>query len=335
MDNQNSVPVPDLSPLMDIPSPLPPEPPQPLTPQPAKSNRGILILLALFFFISLPVLALFVTQRNQIADIRNRAEIDPGQCNIESDVSCVGKDPGSSCEGNLNICNVVGGLVTSPRCACQPAAGGCTKNDDCTAPLVCDIPTGQCRQRTCTEVGGTCVTLGDCSKRGGSLMSGVCGDSSGIIVGECCNLSPGSTNTPVPTTNVPPTNVPPTNVPPTNVPPTNVPPSNTPTRTPTSTIAPPTSTPVVGRCVAMKIYRAGVAIVPSTVRPGDSIVIALVGNHSSITGARIKINSETTWREEFTRKNAAGEWIFDYTVPLTGVTSISITGQLLIGQTWQ
>ena len=71
---------------------------------------------------------------------------------------------------------------------------------------------------------------------------------------------------------------------------------------------------------------------PNTLQAGDTIVIAVVGTNA--TQARIKINGEANWRVS-TTTNAAGEWIFTYQIPTSGVTSFSIQGELFIGGVWR
>jgi hypothetical protein len=120
---------------------------------------------------------------------------------------------------------------------------------------------------------------------------------------------------------------------PTNTPVATNTPTNTPTRTPTPTPTnTPTPTPVIGQCLNIKLYKNNVVVIPTTLQPGDTIVIAVVGTNA--TQARIQINNETTWRVS-TTKNASGEWIFNYTIPTTGVTSLKIQGELFIGGVWQ
>lgn len=94
----------------------------------------------------------------------------------------------------------------------------------------------------------------------------------------------------------------------------------------------PTATPVIGQCLNVKIYKNDVVVTPSSLMPGDTIVVSIVAVNA--TQARIKINNETTWRTT-TTKNTAGEWVFPaYTIPV-GTLNMSINGQILVNTVWQ
>lgn len=386
--SDTSVPIPDLSSLMDSPSPVTPEPssdtsadplmtppsPPPEVPPEKKSHKGVLMAILLFFLISVPVIGVFVSQRANIADLRNLAVYNSQPCNPLVDTASICQNGDLyKCQSDLKwhlessgICSTDSTPTPVPDCRtlgcpqfqrCEPTVTGgwscqqdaeCTKNSDCTREnYVCDIPNGRCILRACTPPVGKCVTFGECPT--GQNQDGRCGDSSGIIVGQCCALSvnvPTITPAPSPTPTIidtitptqPPNQTPQPTSPgggndptPTNPPGNTVAPTATRTPTPNPSHSP---TPVIGQCQNIKIYKNDVVIVPgpTTLAANDVIKIAVAGTNA--TEARIKINNELAWRTS-TTKNTAGEWTFDYTIPSTGVTTFTIIAELFIGGVWQ
>lgn len=108
------------------------------------------------------------------------------------------------------------------------------------------------------------------------------------------------------------------------------------TNTPTPTNPPgvtntPTPTPLSGQCQDIKIYKNDATVDPSTLKPGDSIVIAVAG--ANATKARVKING-ADWVESAS-VNSSGEYTFSYTIPASGVTNFDIVAQLFIGDQWR
>lgn len=101
--SDTSVPIPDLSSLMDSPSPVTPEPssdtsadplmtppsPPPEVPPEKKSHKGVLMAILLFFLISVPVIGVFVSQRANIADLRNLAVYNSQPCNPLVDTASI------------------------------------------------------------------------------------------------------------------------------------------------------------------------------------------------------------------------------------------------------
>ncbi len=133
--NNTSVPVPDLSALMDttdstnqstapmnssstttVPQPLVDDPPHSSipnnSPPPKKMNKGILIAVILFFLISLPILGVVINQQRQLADTRGRAY--PGEVCTTGAASCLGSTDGTPCGGNGGYCQGNG----SGLCGC-------------------------------------------------------------------------------------------------------------------------------------------------------------------------------------------------------------------------
>lgn len=107
--------------------------------------------------------------------------------------------------------------------------------------------------------------------------------------------------------------------------PTRRPPGN-PDPTPTTPIGrnTPTPTSIAPICVNIKIYKGGTQVSPSTLRPGDNVVLAVKGNLTP-TKARFRINGGAF--EETTTKNASDEFTLNYTVP-DGVPSFVIEAEV-------
>lgn len=114
---------------------------------------------------------------------------------------------------------------------------------------------------------------------------------------ECRGGGGGGTPTPPPPTRPPSSSPTPTRV---NTP--------TPTRVNTPT---PTLPPIISQCNSIKIYKNGQVVSnPSTLRPGDRVVLAVAGGNA--TKGRIRVNGGAF--TETTTKNTAGEYIVNYTI---------------------
>lgn len=99
---------------------------------------------------------------------------------------------------------------------------------------------------------------------------------------------------------------------------------DTPQPTPTATI------PAGAQCRNIKLYKDTTVITPSDLRPGDQITIAIVGDNA--TKARARVNG-SAWTET-TTKNAAGEFIIQFTVPPSGGT-FTIEAEVHQNGVWQ
>ncbi len=105
----------------------------------------------------------------------------------------------------------------------------------------------------------------------------------------------------------------------------------TPTEGPTVRGTPtPTEGPTV-QCRNIKIYKGGVQVTPSTLQPGDAVVLAVVGQNAS--KARIRVNDAAF--TETSTKNSSGEFTLDFTVPTSGVTSFKIEAEVFKDGVWQ
>lgn len=85
----------------------------------------------------------------------------------------------------------------------------------------------------------------------------------------------------------------------------------------------PTTPTVIPQCNSIKIYKNGAVVTPSTLQPGDAIVIAVAGGNA--TKARIRVNGGS-WTET-TTKNGAGEYTMNYVIP-TGPTRFRIESEI-------
>jgi len=93
----------------------------------------------------------------------------------------------------------------------------------------------------------------------------------------------------------------------------------------------PTATPVIHSCTYLKIYKNGVQVTPSTLLPGDTVILAVKGNGNP-ERARFRVNG-SAWTES-TSSNNAGEFIRTYTVP-TGVTDFVIDAEVFVDNAWK
>lgn len=103
----------------------------------------------------------------------------------------------------------------------------------------------------------------------------------------------------------------------------------TPTNTPKPP-PPPTATVVPGQCLNIKIYKNGVVVDPNTLRPGDQVILAVMGT-TNTTKAHFRVNG-SAWTETST-KNAAGEYIIAYTIP-SGIVHILVEAEVFANGIW-
>jgi len=96
--------------------------------------------------------------------------------------------------------------------------------------------------------------------------------------------------------------------------------------TPTNT---PTPTTITGQCENIKIYKGNEVVNPNTLKPGDQIVIAVVGTNA--TKARVRVNGGTF--TEITEKNSNNEYTYNFTIPRSG--QFTIEAEVYIGGTWR
>lgn len=111
------------------------------------------------------------------------------------------------------------------------------------------------------------------------------------------------------------------------------PPDNPPEPTPT-----PPPTPI---CLNIKIYKAGVQVTPSTLKPDDLIQITVMGTGAP-TKARFRVNgtqiigdtdTDPNWTISTTKKTGTEEYSVDYTIP-TGVTQFLFEAETFAAGAW-
>lgn len=112
--------------------------------------------------------------------------------------------------------------------------------------------------------------------------------------------------------------------------PTVPPGTNHPTQPPGNDTPTPTS-PAIHECTNLKIYKDGVQVTPSTLRPDDNIVFAVKGSGSP-NKARFRVNG-AAWAES-TTTNASAEYTQAYTVPV-GVTDFVIEAEVFVDGVWK
>ncbi|MCL4360266.1 hypothetical protein M1555_03380 [Patescibacteria group bacterium] len=96
---------------------------------------------------------------------------------------------------------------------------------------------------------------------------------------------------------------------------------------------PPGTTPPTGggpQCTNIKIYKDGAQVTPSTLRPGDNILIAVAG--TGATKAHIRVNG-ADWIET-TTTNSNNEFTVPFTIP-SGVTNFTIEAEIYVSGVWQ
>jgi hypothetical protein len=116
-------------------------------------------------------------------------------------------------------------------------------------------------------------------------------------------------------------------------PPTHTPGGHNPTNTPSTN---------VGECSAVKIYKGGAAVTPSSLDPGDAVKLAVSGSngptkaHFRMNGVQLPGDTDTdpNWTET-TTKNSAGEFVVNYTIPTTGVTDFVMEAEVFVDGVWK
>jgi hypothetical protein len=96
----------------------------------------------------------------------------------------------------------------------------------------------------------------------------------------------------------------------------------------------PTNTPVPpeGQCANIKIYKDGVQIDPTTLQPGDAVVLAVKGTENP-TDAHFRVNGGTTWFK-YTNVNNNGEFTYDFVIP-QNVTDFTVEAEVLVNGIWK
>ncbi len=136
------------------------DPSSPSVP-PKKLNKGILIAILLFFFISLPIIGIVVTQQRQIADIRNHAAYSGQPCST-------GEVGNTTCtDGLIYQCNLNNGTPiwdsTERMCDNTTILCSTSSSSDCSGMADGDGCgpnfSGKCRVTNTSNNGCTCVNI--------------------------------------------------------------------------------------------------------------------------------------------------------------------------------
>lgn len=315
-------------------------PPPSDTPQPKKksvASKAVIAVIAVLL-LALPVGVYFVSQQNQqIADIRDRAAPNYSgdavcdQCIAEkgSLFFCIQEcqnakfDNGWPCDNDRHCKS---GYCDGPSGMCQPESRRlCSRNSDCQSGY-CNTVTHRCGDAPPPE---------DCQP-GESEIGAVSYDTAALACANECGPKP------MPDPSSPYCNAEiyqtaatsPQNykwcwkcegtgtTPPPGGGGGNPPPSDNPTSTPV---------PVVHNCTYLKIFKDNVQVTPSTLKPGDSVTLAVKGGGTP-TKARFRVNG-SAWQES-TTKNGSGEFTRTYTVP-DNVTEFVIEAEVFVDNAWK
>ncbi len=96
----------------------------------------------------------------------------------------------------------------------------------------------------------------------------------------------------------------------------------------------PTATPVAPQCKNLRITRAGTAVTPSSLLPGDDVVLHVSGDGSP-TKAHFRING-TAWQDAtVATQSDPPDFTLAYTVPATGVTDFVIEAEVFTDGAWR
>lgn len=349
---------PDLTPTV-----LPPPPP------PKRSKVGVILAVLLFLLFTIPLGVYFISQQQQLADLRSRAQIGPyptttttpgpsgtptgncndcggfnqGQCGVGGSDTINCNPNNTPCEGGMVVCD--GGCYPPNyqsckdygRAGCYPPETPCTESDPC-ARVSC--PAGQ----YCN--GGACVT----GQGGDNIVSFICGqctadrrcDTGGSVgtqgysnpcgqVDECQKNADGSINysTCKAIKLCDPSCSGGTTSPPGGTPGPTSPPGESPT--PESSPS-PTSPPAGPQCRAIKIYKDGSEVTDlSSLRPGDQITVGVKGDNA--VKAHIRLNG-ADWKVT-DQKNSHDEYIYTFTIP-SDATKVTLEAEVSKnGSTWE
>lgn len=298
-------------------------PPPPFVEKPKRDGKGqkapVVALTLFFLLVTTGLVFVFVNQQSSLNDIRNSAGnyLYPGEeciggyrCNCGGGVEC-NKNVSMTCD---QYCGRPGAPPPGNNLPGGPCGNGTVgSTGKCALDKACDPGTNTCKPITGT--GNCTANLGNCY-----VTSGIGVGSDGRVCSagghwttcspgyECrnsdCVPPGGGGGTPPPGGG------------------TNPPPGNTPTPTPPEAST-PTPTPIVAQCTDIKIYKGGVVVVPSTLDPGDDVVIAVTGGNA--TKARVRVNGGS-WNVT-TTKNANGEYIYNYTIP-ADVTNFTVQSEI-------
>lgn len=308
-----------------------------------KSAKGLLFAIIATLLLTIPVGVYFISKGGNLADLRGRAKIiDRGEENFPTSTRSPRPTTGPcagyrcvDCEG-ITVCNTNVSITCDqyrtlngncgsgnpPPFGNNLPGGPCGPGKTCLNTEACDPGTMTCILITGT--GNCAANLGNCyvtsdigvsdsngqvCSRGGHWTT--CSPGYKCSNFDCIPTSGGDESNPTPTT-----------------------PPNTPQPSPTPIIPASTNTPtptgIAPVCLNIKIYKGGTQVSPSTLRPGDDVVLAVKGNLTP-TKAHFRINGGA-WQET-TTINASDEFTLNYTIP-DGVQDFVIEAEVFTDGAW-
>jgi len=259
------------------------------------SRKSILMAILLFLLLTVPLGVFYVSQEEQLADLRSRAALGPyptatpGTCQLSDESICVGNNPTGACylggDGNQYWCRKLAGnpgkeITGSTSCNCpSPYTWG---------------PRQEYGVWWCFNSASICTPTGEtaeqCALLPGVLLPG-CPQPTAVPPSPPPTVPPGvtPTRTPTPTQGPTPTRTPTPTLIPTAV--------ITPTRTPT-----PTQPPIGGMCELIRVYDANgqdiTAAVANGTRKlsiGETVILATTKGNA--TKSRFRIQGITSFEE--------------------------------------
>jgi hypothetical protein len=332
---------------------VPPPPPK------KKRSKTAIVAALLLFLVTLPLTVFYVSQQQQLADVRSRAGM------TETGGEKVGS--GSGCATNNDCASAYCDPATK-TCKSKPSSTVATKTPTPAKMASKDTPTPTKKPTatptkapdTCSPAGGKCYTAD-----AGRLQAQVpgCQNRTDLTCGSnlACIICGGSANTPTPigggtggsssTTS-------------SGAGCSSESLQNCPGKSPGQSCGDgktchkadpgtgsdgkpickcvtgggdggdggdqPTATPAP-QCRNIKIYKDNAVVDPTTLRAGDAVVLTVKGDTSATKG-RIRVNGGTF--TESTTKNASNEYTVDFTIP-SGVTTFTIEAEVFISGAWR
>ena len=297
-----------------------------------RTLTGLVVLLLLI--VSVPTGIYFVSQRNQILDIRNKAAGEEAHLTLSPQTSTITSDQPFDIQLRVNSntpiyaiqllmrisgsAEVTADDVTIPslRTAVLNAANtSITFFTTAASPTIPFIPQGDDPILTITIIPHGDVTL---SYEGSTIVLAsttfanmLVSPENGVYTISSDTTTP--TSTPILATTATTT--------------------VTPTPTTSGSTNTPTPTPATNQCTDIHVYKEGQSVTDlSSLQPGDSVEFGVFAP-SGATAARLSINGATF--TESANKNTAGEYVFPYTFPSSGTINFSVQSQTQVNGVWR
>lgn len=273
-------------------------------PKPSLSEQKKRISIFPFIIILtlLPITIFFVARQKQLADVRTQAKSSP--CPPAIGTKCTNGESGTY-QGKCVIYTCPYGCGGNGECGVSDV-GVTWEFKDCSSAR---IPANSCGQIDTVDENLTyCLP-----EKGCDVVDINC---SGACEGEFV---------PTPTSTLTPTSSPAFTPTPTITPTI----SSTPSIIPTSTHS-PTPSPQAAQCTKISLYKGESVISPSSIKPGDTVKIAVA--HTNAIKARIRVNGgDFTETQELNEHN---EFTISFSVP-SGVTNFTIEAEVYKDGVWK